>query len=302
MGKGFFYTDKGKRWRIVMVVAVVMSGVVAAIISAVVAAMGFFYTDKGKRWRIVMVVAVVMSGVVAAIISAVVAAMVRRVIMRLAVVMGGLVAVGKVVVVVAAMVAGVVAVMVVGAMGATNAPEEKSKGKQDDCRIGIQTVTDYCRAFSEPIFYMNKTSIVPNFFFFSNLGLVRGLKNLGNTCYLNATLQMLARDSVIDKLIESCCNQQKTEKETRATTSSDDEVTILPSIALNCDVQNVAETMRELRDVGANTCPVRPESVLEFLRKHSGMFAAGMQHDSQECFAVLQEHLFAQKKNRKQTG
>ncbi|XP_032231698.2 uncharacterized protein LOC5507265 [Nematostella vectensis] len=67
-----------------------------------------------------------------------------------------------------------------------------------------------------------------------------------------------------------------------------------PSIALNCDVQNVAETMRELRDVGSNTCPVRPESVLEFLRKHSGMFAAGMQHDSQECFAVLQEHLFAQ--------
>ena len=86
-----------------------------------------------------------------------------------------------------------------------------------------------------------------------------GLRNLGNTCYLNAVLQVLLR----------CPRLQELLRQHAAASSSAD--------TLLSDLSSTLEVMATQRSSHS------PSRLLERLRRQHQVFRSGGQHDAQEC-------------------
>jgi len=90
-----------------------------------------------------------------------------------------------------------------------------------------------------------------------------GLRNLGNTCYLNAVLQVLLRCPRLQELLRQ-----------QATASSSDD-TLLSDLSSTLELMATQQSSHS------------PSSLLERLRRQHHVFRGGGQHDAQELLRCL---------------
>ncbi|XP_066992427.2 ubiquitin carboxyl-terminal hydrolase 16/45 [Anabrus simplex] len=152
--------------------------------------------------------------------------------------------------------------------------------KTEDCSKPLSDVTNTMSAAGSP--KKKKTVIAP-----LNLPRVRGLRNLGNTCFFNAVLQNLAQTPfLLDVLNEM--------KEPGNPYSLPGDGRELPMIEGELGrwgglTEVFASTLTELRSEAVET--FNPEKLLQKLTQRCQQFAGGDQHDSHELLRHLLEEI-----------